>query len=108
MKITFSSAKLAKIFNSNSKMQREFGADIAKKLCIRMTVLAAASNMMEIPTHFQCHPLHGAATRYAISITGNYRLVFAPNHSPLPQKDDGGIDLALVTKITVIEVVDYH
>ena len=37
------------------------------------------------------------------------RLVFEPNHDPLPRREDGGIDLDQVTAITVIwEVIDYH
>lgn len=40
-------------------------------------------------------------------ITRN-RLIFIPDHDPVPRKDDGGIDLAQVTKITILEITDYH
>ena len=37
-----------------------------------------------------------------------YLLVFVPNHEPMPQKDDTGIDLSKVTAILVLNVEDYH
>lgn len=56
-----------------------------------------------------CHPL--AADRkgqWAVSLWGQFRLVFVPDHDPMPLLDDGGIDTTLVTKILITEVVDYH
>ena len=44
----------------------------------------------------------------AVDLVHPHRLVFAPNHEPVPKKCDGGIDLDKVTSIIVIEVVDYH
>ena len=37
-----------------------------------------------------------------------YRLIFKPDHSPLPRNEDGGLDWGRVMKIVVIEVVDTH
>lgn len=39
---------------------------------------------------------------------GQYRLVFTPDHDPVPLLDDGGIDRASVTAIRIEEIVDYH
>ncbi len=57
----------------------------------------------------KCHAL-GAnrADHFAVHLWGQYRLIFFPNHDPVPQVDDGGIDLTAVTQITITEVVDYH
>jgi proteic killer suppression protein len=35
-------------------------------------------------------------------------LIFRPAHNPVPKKDDGGIDLAAVTAIEILDVRDYH
>ncbi len=43
-----------------------------------------------------------------MSLWGSYRLVFVPDHDPIPTRADGGIDRTLVTKISITEVVDYH
>jgi hypothetical protein len=56
-----------------------------------------------------CHTL-GAdrAGAFAVDLWGPYRLVFLPEHNPLPTLDDGGIDRTKVTHIKIEEVVDYH
>ena len=36
-----------------------------------------------------------------------HRLVFEPNHEPLPRAEDGGIDAGQVTAIVIVEVTDY-
>lgn len=57
----------------------------------------------------RCHELEGQrAGQFAVDIDKNYRLIFTPDHDPVPRKDDGGIDLAQVTEITILEITDYH
>ena len=46
--------------------------------------------------------------QFAVDLVHPYRLVFEPNHDPLPRKKDGGINLEQVTAIKIMEVVDYH
>ena len=46
--------------------------------------------------------------QFAVDLVHPYRLVFEPNHDPLPRKEDGGINLEQVTAIKIMEVVDYH
>ena len=56
-----------------------------------------------------CHQL--AANRsgdFAVYLWASYRLIFEPNHNPVPTLDDGGIDRTKVTHITIKEVIDYH
>jgi toxin HigB-1 len=57
----------------------------------------------------KCHALSGdRAGEFAVGLWGSYRLIFAPDHDPLPRLPDGGIDTAHVTSIVIREVVDYH
>ena len=46
--------------------------------------------------------------QFAVDLFHPHRLVFEPNHRPLPRKDDGGIDTEQVTAITILDVIDYH
>jgi proteic killer suppression protein len=56
-----------------------------------------------------CHALRADRLgQFALSLWGSYRLVFEPNHNPIPRLPDGGIDRAVVTRIRILEVVDYH
>jgi len=46
--------------------------------------------------------------KFTVDLKQPYRLIFKPNHRPLPRKDDGGIDIKRVTFITILGVEDYH
>ena len=46
--------------------------------------------------------------QYAVDLVHPHRLVFQPNHDPVPRLADGGIDVGHVTAITIIEVIDHH
>jgi proteic killer suppression protein len=46
--------------------------------------------------------------RFAVDLKHPQRLVFEPNHNPLPRGADGGLDLKKINAVTIIEVEDYH
>ncbi len=55
------------------------------------------------------HGLSGdRAGQFAVDVQHPFRLIFEPAHDPVPRKEDGGIDLARVTAIRILEVTDYH
>lgn len=55
------------------------------------------------------HQLRGDRDeQYAVDLVHPCRLVFEPNHEPLPRRQDGGVDTDQVTAITIIDVIDYH
>ena len=111
MDISFSRSKLQKIFNSRSELNREYGDEQARIIMRRMTVLSAAENLKDVsrlPPE-RCHELTGnMQNHFAIDLKQPFRLIFLPNHEPLPKKDDGGIDLEKVSAIKIIEIKDYH
>lgn len=76
----------------------------------RLASLRAAptlADMDNVPGN--CHRLHAdRAGQFAIDLRGPYRLIFKPNHDPVPRLDDGGIDKSKVTNISIKEVDDYH
>lgn len=110
MEISFKSGKLCKACSQKAAMQKAYG-QLATKLSQRLMELYAATTLAEI-SHLpppRCHELEGQrAGQFAVVLDGNNRLVFTPDHDPVPRKDDGGIDLAQVTKITILEITDYH
>lgn len=56
-----------------------------------------------------CHQLHtDRDEEFAVDLWGPYRLIFEPDHDPVPRLDDGGIDTTNVTHIRIKEVDDYH
>ena len=111
MDVTFRTRKLEKTFNAVSVLQKTYGGQMAKAIRVRMAVLKAARNLAMVPTTKPDRRHQLIADRegqFAVDLVQPHRLVFEPNHQPLPRKDDGGIDTERVTAITILEVIDYH
>ena len=84
---------------------------MAQTIMTRLAVLQDAETLAEAPITLpdRMHQLtSNRDEQYAVYLVHPYRLVFEPDHDPLPRREDGGIDLERVTAITVIEVIDYH
>ncbi len=111
MKISFRTNKLEKLCLSEKAMIREWGKNNAKKLQLRLVQLQACvslSDMQKYPAA-HCHPLRGSrAGQFAVNLQNTWRLVFMPDHDPVPRKADKGFDLANITAIIIREVKDYH
>lgn len=58
----------------------------------------------------RCHELT-AGQRYgqlSLDLDHPYRLIFVPNHDPIPRRSDGGLDWSLVTAVKILGVEDTH
>jgi plasmid maintenance system killer protein len=82
-----------------------------KKVNKRMKEISASYNLEDlklIPAG-KCHELKGDRMgEYAVDISGNYRIVFIPDHHPILVKDDSSIDCIRITKIRILGTDDYH
>jgi len=109
MEILFSSSSLWGACNRQRKGIRKFGAARFAMLNRRLDELSAAETLADIPPSAGCHRLKGdRAGQFAVSLDGSWRLIFRPNHETAPRTTGAGIDLRAVTKVLIIEVVDYH
>ena len=111
MNITFINTKLQKCCNSATEIKKHFGHEAAKALMRRLDDLRAAASLEEMRSLTgNCHQLKGDRQgQIAISLRGQNRLVFIPNHNPLPVCADGSLDWSKVTSIQIIEVnINYH
>ncbi|ARW47562.1 hypothetical protein S1001342_01230 [Acetobacter pasteurianus subsp. pasteurianus] len=111
MNITFQTRKLQKVFNTWALLVRDYGEKQAKVIARRMSVLANAPTLQQVPAQKpeRCHKLtNNRKHQYAVDALHPFRIVFKVNHNPIPLLEDGGIDLSLVTNITICEVVNYH
>ena len=78
---------------------------------LRMAVLQGADDLSLVPNQkpVRRHQLSGDRDeQFAVDLVHPHRLVFEPDHDPIPRLEDGGIDLKAVTAIQMLEVVDYH
>ncbi|MDO8636221.1 MAG: killer suppression protein [Dehalococcoidia bacterium] len=111
MDVTFRNEKLARIFNSEKELVREYGSENAKKIKLRMAVLTAATCLEEVshrPPERRHELNSNRKGQFAVDLKHPQRLIFEANHKPLPRKIDGGLDLKKVTAIIIVEVEDYH
>lgn len=84
---------------------------MAKKVNQRMKELMASSNLADMKTipAANCHELKGGRRgEFAVDISKNFRLVFIPDHDPVPRREDNSIDCKKVTAIQISGTEDYH
>lgn len=111
MEIRFRVRKREREFNSARELDRRYGDRMARTIMLRMAVLSGANNLGLVPVDkpIRRHQLSGKRKdQFAVDLVPPHRLVFRPDYNPIPRKPDGGIDLAAITAIEIIEVVDYH
>ncbi len=114
MEVYFKNNKLAKCLNEEKKLLKEYGPRQAKKIRIRLAELSAAQSLMDFwPPHSgptRCHELsHGRRKgQFSVDLDHPYRLIFKPDHDPVPTKKDGGVDWGRVTAILIVAVEDTH
>ncbi|HBF43624.1 MAG TPA: system killer suppression protein, partial [Desulfobacteraceae bacterium] len=74
----------------------------ARLIMRRMAVLRASPVLSEVPHKKpeRRHKLSGKRSgQFAVVLKHPFRLIFKPDHEPLPRKDDGGLDLTQITAI---------
>lgn len=111
MDITFKTRNLARICNTERALKARYGDPMAKTIMRRLVVLENARTLSRVPTSKpeRRHQLTGDRSgQYAVDLVQPYRLIFVPDHDPLPRLDDGGIDTDRVTAIKVTGITDYH
>jgi len=111
--IVFKNTKLTNEFNEGKRLEKTHGALRAKKIRARMKALRAASCLHDFWPPYagpeRCHELTGNRKgQLSVDLDHPYRLIFEPDHKPVPVKPDGGLDWKLVVAIVVLGVEDTH
>ena len=111
MEVLFRTTKLQRICNSEREITRHYGQERGNLLKRRLADISAANSLAELSLlpQARCHPLSGdRAGQFAVNLAHPFRLILEPADEPVPLKPDGGIDLGRVTRICIVEVIDYH
>jgi len=111
--ISFKSTKLEKEFNEEKRLIKIHGSRRAKVIKVRLAALRAASSLYDFwppkTDPGRCHELTGNYKgQLSVDLDHPYRLIFVPNHKPIPSKSDGGLNWKQVTAITIIGIEDTH
>ena len=114
MDISFKNTKLEKSFNEGSKLESKHGTKRAKLIRLRMKALRAAESLMDFwPPKSgpeRCHELTEGkrSGQLSVDLDFPYRLIFIPDHDPIPTKEDGGLDWSQVSVIKIRSVENTH
>ena len=110
MDIHFASDRFKNLCNNDRQLRKQHGAVRAKKIRQRLDDLRAVKTlavMRQLPG--RCHELKGdRAGQLSLDLDHPYRLIFQPDHDPVPAKADGGLDWTAVTRIMIMEIADTH
>jgi len=109
--ISFRTNQLEKCANNFKEAVKKWGDQYAYRVIQRLDGLKAANSLEDV-SHLpppRCHELDGQRKgQFAVTTKDPARLIFKPDHAPVPLKTDGGIDRSQVTCILILEVEDYH
>ena len=77
----------------------------------RLTELRSVETLGDLKSlpQTRCHELKGNRKgQFSVDLEHPDRLLFTPNHTPVPMLPHGGVDWTKVTKITIREITDTH
>ena len=112
MTIEYANNRLEKQLNDATETKRAFGK-MAAKVSQRIDEIRSFDNLhllMKLPAA-KCHALTGNRKgEWAVTISGNHRMIFVIANSPVPKKDNdsNSINTEKVTAIKIIGTEDYH
>lgn len=111
MEIDFKNKKLKKQLTTTNEMVQEHGQRRAKLIQQRLSEIEASPNLQVlglIPGP-RLHPLKGNRKgQLSVDLDHPYRLIFIPDHDPVPQLSTGGIDPQAITRVRIIEIANTH
>ena len=108
MIISFKDKKDEKDCCSGKRCDRRWGLH-AKKIQQRLAEIAAAENLKIFWTlqHLHPHVLGGNRDgQISIDLNHPFRLLFVPDHDPVPRKENGELDMEKIIRVKIIEVAE--
>lgn len=110
MDILFGSDRLKELLNTERLLKKKHGAANMKIIARRMSDLRAAPRLKDMDgLPGRCKELKGDRRgQLSLRLQGLKRLIFEPAHDPVPRKSDGGLDWAEVSRVRILEIIDYH
>jgi proteic killer suppression protein len=111
MDIRFADRKLERECNDSRLLRRRQGERRANLVRLRLGQLRAAEVLADVRKlpGARCHELVGdRKNTLSVDLDHPYRLLFSPDHDPIPTKADGGIDWSWVRAIVIHGIEDTH
>jgi proteic killer suppression protein len=111
--VYFKNSKLEKELSTEAKLNKTHGSKRAQKIRVRLADLRAAPTLMELGPPYKhparCHELVGNRKgQLSVDLDHPYRLIFVPDHDPIPKLENGGLDWSKVTAIRIEGIENTH
>ena len=109
MDVDFADSRLERIATNAVAMKREFGADRARKLAVRLAALRAVDYAIDLlPLPGRWHILSGDWKEHMSGDLDHPNRILIRAQNPVPRTVDGGVDWTATTGVTVVGIVDTH
>ncbi|HEY3744208.1 MAG TPA: type II toxin-antitoxin system RelE/ParE family toxin [Bryobacteraceae bacterium] len=113
MDLFISDKRLRKVVDDSGACRRQYGADMAKKLSLRMASLRAAESLVDFwPPKSgpeRCHELKGERSgTFSVDLKQPYRLLFRPTGKPASEGADEQERWKSITSIDILAIEDTH
>ncbi len=111
MEINYRNQKLKKLVSNPRELTKDYGDDVSKAVAKRIKDMEASETLSEYMMCYsgKCKQLTGGRKgQFSVRLDRGVRLVFAPDEQETPRKPDGGLDWSKITKIKILEIVNYH
>jgi proteic killer suppression protein len=110
VKITYKNKKLEKSLTDDKELIKTYGV-LAKKIKERRVDLEQAEQLEVISKMpaWRLHPYSaGRKGEWSVDIFKNWRIIFEIDQDPIPQSEDGGVNLSEVKAIKILSIEDPH
>ena len=110
MDILFKERKFQKQCNQQAALVRAQGGRRAKLIGARLDAFRAATCLEDLRNVTgRLHELKGNRKgQLSLDLDHPYRLIFIPDHDPVPSTEDGGMDWGRVTAVKILGIEDTH
>jgi plasmid maintenance system killer protein len=111
MEIAFRNKKLEKALTTTRAMVALHGKRRAELIQQRLSEIEASPTLaiLRLLPRPRCHELKGNRKgQLSVDLDHPYRLLFTPDHDPVPQAASGGMDWAAVTRVRIQEITNTH
>ena len=108
--ITFDNPEIQAKCTEGTEDNRDLGGNNPKVLAKRLRVIDTAPILETLRgNQGNFHELkEDRAGQISCTLDSGDRLIFVPDHDPLPLDAEGNLDWSQVTAVKIVEIVDYH
>ena len=88
MDISYSNDDIRRLVCSENLLKKDFNVQVAKKVVRYVAMLKSAQSLSDLSRQGRVHKLnHDLKDMFSLSVGGGVRLIFEPDHDPIPRSN---------------------